>query len=516
MIKTYTFKPLTMLFSNFILNCTKKRKFSSIMKCYIIFLLAVLFGYISPLMADGEVDSVKQEVVDSQALKVEKATTTPTTSKANAQVYTFELNEAIFPSAWRKVKKAVEEAESKNVDFIVMKLNTYGGAVDMADSIRTKLMKAKPTTVVLIDNNAASAGALISLACDSIFMVKGAQIGAATVVNQQGTQMPDKYQSYMRATMRSTAEAQGRDPQIAEAMVDDRIHIPGIIDSAKTLTFTTTEALKHGYCDGIFANTTDVVKHLSTNAQVTTYKADWMEPILNFLLNPMVSSLLMLVIFLGIYTEVQSPGVGFPILASAIAATLYFAPNYLEGLAQHWEILLFLVGLALIAIEIFIIPGTGLAGIIGLVALVGGLTLSMVRNDFFDFTLSAPGDITGALTQVLLTIIGSGALAVALGGRFMETSLFQKMVLEDTQDAEEGYTVKSKEYEVLVNRIGLAVTDLRISGKIEIDDERYEVITTGNYIDAGTKVIVKEYTESNLIVRELREGDEEKSPNNTE
>lgn len=138
------------------------------------------------------------------------------TSALDAQdkklVYQYKIQEEIGPAAWRNTQKAVQEAEDLNADYILIHMNTYGGMVDAADSIRTRLLNAKPIVLVFIDNNAASAGALISIACDSIYMRKSASIGAATVVNQTGEVVPDKYQSYMRATMRATAESTGRDP----------------------------------------------------------------------------------------------------------------------------------------------------------------------------------------------------------------------------------------------------------------------------------------------------------------
>ncbi len=431
------------------------------------------------------------------------ATPSPLPLSTGAKIYQFKLHEAIFPAAWRTVKKAMEEAEQQEVDYIVLHLNTYGGAVDMADSISKKILDAKATTVVLVDNNAASAGALISLSCDSLFMVQAASIGAATVVNQTGEQAPDKYQSYMRSKMRAVAEAKGRDPMIAEAMVDDRIVIPGIIDSAKTLTFTTTEAIKHGFCDGQFNNVEDVIKHLSDAPQIISYSSSWTDRIVQFLLHPMVSSLLMLVIFFGIYGELQTPGVGFPIMAAISAGVLYFAPHYIDGLAQHWEIALFVVGLVLLAIEVFVIPGFGVAGVLGIIALVAGLTLSLLRNDFLDFSIVDLDMASSALLRVLLSIGGSILMLILLGGKLMESPSFKKMILEETQDKSEGYSVKSAQYVGLVGKKGVAITDLRLAGKIEIDGERYDAVTSGSYIDAGTEIIVTSYKENSLTVQSI-------------
>ncbi len=451
--------------------------------------------------------------VDSSLVDTLKVTDTESSNKNNPpiatkivpknKIYVFELNEAIFPAAWRRVKKAVEEAEALESDYLIMHLNTYGGAVDMADSIRTKLMKAKPTTIAFIDNNAASAGALISIACDSIFMVEGAQIGAATVVNQTGEQMPDKYQSYMRATMRSTAEAQGRDPRIAEAMVDDRISIPGIIDSAKTLTFTTSEALKYGFCEAKFNNLQQVIDHLVPNneAVVTEYEPTWIDIVIGFLSNPMLSGFLMVVMFMGIYAEIQTPGVGFPILAAITASILYFAPNYIEGLAQNWEILMFVLGILLLAVEVLVLPGMGIAGVSGIILIFAGLTLSLVQNDYFDFTFTTTDDLTRAFARVLFSVIGSLVIGVLLGGKFVQSKAFDRLVLAETQESSEGFTIKANEYEALVGKEGVALTDLKISGKIEVEDERYDAITTGDFIEAGTKVVVKKYKGNYLVVK---------------
>lgn len=471
----------------------------------------VLFIFLQCLF--GSAILAQTTTVDSTTVDTLKVRNTESSNKNNPsiatkivpknKIYVFELNEAIFPSAWRRVKVAVEEAEALESDYIIMHLNTYGGAVDMADSIRTKLMKAKPTTISFIDNNAASAGALISIACDSIFMVEGAQIGAATVVNQTGEQMPDKYQSYMRATMRSTAEAQGRDPRIAEAMVDDRISIPGIIDSAKTLTFTTSEAMKHGFCEAKFNSLDEVIHHLVPNneAVVTEYKPTWIDTLIGFLSNPMLSGFLMVVMFMGIYAEIQTPGVGFPILAAITASILYFAPNYIEGLAQNWEILMFVVGILLLIVEVFVLPGLGIAGISGIVLIFAGLTLSMVQNDYFDFTFTTTDDLTNAFARVVFSILGAGVIGVLLGGKFVKSKAFDRLVLAETQESSEGFTIKANEYEALIGKEGVALTDLKISGKIEVEDERYDAITTGDFIEAGTKVLVKKYKGNYLVVK---------------
>lgn len=423
---------------------------------------------------------------------VEIAQTDTVAPSAKPIVFLFSLEEDIMPAAGRKVKQAYEQAEAAGAQYIIMELNTFGGRVDVADEIRALIMESKATTAVLINNNAASAGALISIAHDSIYMVKGASIGAATVVSaQDGTQLPDKYQSYMRSTMRATAEAKGRDPRIAEAMVDERIAIPGIIDSGYTLTFTTEEALNHGYAENRAVNTEDVMKHLGLeNVELVTYEEGAMEDVINFLMHPAVSSILMMMIFFGLFFELQSPGVGFPLIAAILGAILYFAPLYLEGLAANWEILIFIAGVILIALEVFIIPGFGVAGIAGITLVVIGLTLSLIGNIDFDFSFAPDAQILWAVIRVTLTIAIMLLLFLAFNERLIKSKAFSRLVLVESLSKEAGYTSAVAELNLLVGQQGIASTDLRPTGKVEIADNRYEASTDGELIEKGTPIVV--------------------------
>lgn len=407
-------------------------------------------------------------------------------------VFYFKLDDDIMPAAERLLEAAYEQAEEANADYMLMELNTFGGRVDVADRMRTLVMNAPFTTVVWVNNNAASAGALISIAHDSIYMMKGASMGAATVVSgEDGTQMPDKYQSYMRSTMRSTAEAKGRDPRIAEAMVDDRIEIEGIIDSGYTLTFTADEALVHGFANGLADNKTEVLTQIGvTDHKLVEYEAGPMEGIIAFLLHPAVSSILMMMIFMGLFFELQTPGVGFPLAAAITGAVLYFAPLYLEGLADHWEILIFLVGVVLMAIEVFVIPGFGAAGIAGIVLMSTGLVLALVGNINFDFTFVPSGDIAFALARVVAPLALILILFFVFSDRIMNSKSLSRLVLTDSLTVESGSTTSIKGLQELVGSTGKAATDLRPTGKVEIADERYEASTDGELIEKGNAIIV--------------------------
>lgn len=422
------------------------------------------------------------------------------------KVYKFDVKDEIGPSIWRQMQQAFEQAKKYEADIFLIHMNTYGGMVLHADSMRTKILNSPYPVYVFVDNNAASAGALISIACDSIYMRKGGSIGAATVVNQTGEKMPDKYQSYMRSKMRSTAEAQGRDPRIAEAMVDESVYIEGIIDSTKILTFTTSEAIKHGYCEGMAENIEEVLKLVGIQQyEIEEYKISSTEKIIGFFVNPAVSGILIMIIIGGIYFELQTPGIGFPILAAIIAATLYFMPLYLQGLADNWEIVIFVVGVILLAVEIFVIPGFGVAGISGIALMLTGLTLSLVQNDGFNFDLSGTEMIAKALFTVLISLVLGSIGAFFLGKRFLEGGMFNRLVLNAvlSEPQEEGKVSEKDTLKQLVGQTGVAYTMLRPSGKVEIEGEIYDATALTGYMEKDDAVKVVKYEAAQLFVTKV-------------
>ena len=432
-------------------------------------------------------------------------------------VYKFDIKTEIGPAIWRETQKAFNEANEQQADVILIHMNTYGGMVDAADSIRTIILNSAIPVYVFIDNNAASAGALISIACDSIYMRPGANMGAATVVNQSGEQVPDKYQSYMRATMRATAEAHGtdtvvvngktefrwkRDPAIAEAMVDPRMYVEGVSDSGMVLTFTANEAIKHGYCHGQAHSINEVLEHAGlNNTIIKEYKATKLEKFIGMLISPYLQGLLVMVIIGGIYFELQSPGIGFPLAASIIAAIVYFAPLYLEGLAENWEIILFIVGLLLVAIEMFVIPGFGVAGIAGIVAIVVGLSLSMVDNVIFDWDIEYSGAFLNSLTIVLISGILSIFISVFVGGKTLQSSAFSWLVLNKTQARAEGYLSVPIEQTNMAGEKGVTISVLRPTGKIEVNGELYDASAIVGFIEKNEPITVVKSEVGQLYVR---------------
>lgn len=420
-------------------------------------------------------------------------------------VYKFDIKKEIAPPVWRSTKMAVEEAVAVNADLILIEMSTYGGMLESADSIRTKLLECDIPVYVFINHNAASAGALIAIACDSIYMSAGSTIGAATVVDQAGQVVPDKYQSYMRAMMRSTAEATGRDPNIAQAMVDPRIRIEGVIDSGQVLTFTATEALKFDFCDGIAEDVRGVMRTAGIDEyEIIEQDLTALDKIIGFLINPIVSGILIMIIVGGIYFELQTPGVGFPLIAAITAALLYFAPLYLEGLAEHWEILIFVIGVVLLIVEIFAIPGFGVTGITGVGLIVASLTLALVNNIGFNFR---PVDLGQFVTSFFLVII-SIFVAIVLSyyltrSLFGQNRIFGSLALETVESKADGYSASDKDYEAMIGETGVAYSILRPGGKIMIKNMVYDAIAESGYIEKGESVRVVSYQSAQLIVRKL-------------
>lgn len=423
-------------------------------------------------------------------------------TSSTKKVFVFELNQDIFPAAWRLVKNAMNEADAMNADYVIIKENTYGGDLASADSIHTRLLHAKQPVLVWITQNAASAGALIAISCDSIYMRSSGVIGSASVVNESGEIMPDKYQSYMRAMMRSTAQHQGRDPMIAEGMVTPNGYLKDVADTGRIIALTAQEALKHGYCDGIAETLDDVLKQAKIGpSSITEYQTDLLDGIIALLLSPFVNGILLLLILGGIYFEFQHPGAAFPILTAIVAAILYFAPLYLDGLAEHWEILLFIVGVLLVAGEIFLLPGHGVMITTGFVCIISGLTLALVRNSNFDFSFASGKDVIIALLRVVIPLGLFFFLFIMFGQNIFRLRALRGFVLTDTQAKSVGYLDKPETIRRLITKTGTAITSLRPAGQIEVDGERYDAMADGGFVSIGEPVRVVNVSGNILVVR---------------
>ena len=371
--------------------------------------------------------------------------------------YRIRLDGDIDAAAQRLVVLGLEKAEEADADYVMLDLDTYGGAVNAADSIRTAILRYEKPVIVYVNMQAASAGALISIACDSIYMRTGSSIGAATVVDQSGGVMPDKYQSFMRGMMRSTAQATGRDPEIAEAMVD----------TADVLSLTPEEAVRVGYCDGIYDTEVEVAHAvIGDNGFIIKNMEDdltWLDRLIQILLNPLLRSIFMMMIIGGIFVEIRTPGIGLPLLTAVVGALLYFAPAYLGHLVSYWEILLFVAGLILIGVEIFVLPGFGVCGVTGIIAVVVSLAFAMVDNaDLFHWDGSL--NLQPVIMPLGIVILSASAAifgSVWLVRKLYPTRTFDHVALRQSLTAEEGFTGVVSGLEGLVGAPVVVFTDMR-------------------------------------------------------
>lgn len=434
-------------------------------------------------------------------------------------IYKINIKQEINSASLIHLQNGLHHAIDKKADYVLLELNTYGGGLAEADSMRTAILNTQIPVYVFINNNAASAGALISIACDKIFMRSSANIGAATVVEMTGDKAPDKYQSYMRSLIRSTAESHGkdtiikadgtkeikwkRDPLVAEAMVDESVVIPGLIDSTKVLTLTANEAVDLGYCDGIAENVPEIItRYMGLDKyEMDTYNPTLFDYIKGLLMNGVVQSFLIMFIIGGIYFEMKTPGVGLPSAIAITAAILYFTPLYMDGYAQNWEIIIFVIGLILIAFEIFVIPGFGVAGISGIILTVVGLFLSLVGNIEFDFSGVPTHDVLGSLVTVLAGMALSCFLIIYFASRIGKKGVFYNVALQSDQ---EGYISVPEMPKTLIGKIGMSATVLRPSGRVIIDNEFYDAVANQGFIEKGQAVKVIKYENSQVYVIQIK------------
>jgi len=288
-------------------------------------------------------------------------------------------------------------------------------------------------------------------------------------------------------------------------MVDDKVSIPGIIEAGKTLTFTAEEALQHGYCDGIAESIDEIIKNHITEAnfEIIVFQPSFWDKVKGFFSSSIVRSILIMLIIGGIYFELQTPGIGFPLAISILAAVLFFVPLYIDGLAANWEILIFLLGLVLLALEIFVIPGFGIAGISGILFSVAGLTLSLINNVNFNFDGVQAGTVGKSLLTVLVGITLGFVLILYLSNKIGSTGIFKKMALNTALENKEGYIGVSMDELQLVGKTGYASTVLRPSGKVNVEGKVYDAVSTEGFIEKGVQVRVLEYRTGQIYVEKI-------------
>ena len=410
------------------------------------------------------------------------------------------------------IQRTLEDAKSNEATAVIFDINTFGGRVDAATQIKDAILGADIPTIAFINRRAISAGALISLSCEKIYMTGGGLIGAATAVDMTGKKGSEKVISFMREEMASTAEKRGRSKEIARGMVDEELTFTHLViggDSIKVddiegrkdgklISLTTEQALKYKIADGTAENMEALLDSLGYSSVKTIETAEnWSEAIVRFLTNPVVASLLTTFGFLGILFELQSPGWGIPGFVGLACLILSLSASYIAQLATMSDMLFVLTGLALILLEVLVIPGFGIAGLGGIGLMIYGLYLLLLPD------VPVGEEILGqAMDGFLIGLIGAVIGLVLLAKLMIKTKFWEQLTAPDTQKKEEGYS-NTLGWESLQGETGIADTDLHPSGWVRVKDQRIFVVSEGEFIEEGKEIKILSVDGNRVLVREL-------------
>jgi len=345
---------------------------------------------------------------------------TPSWAPASAQVaapsdlvVVIPIHGAIEPGIGHFLERALDDAEARGATAVILDIDTPGGRLDTVLAMRDAILDSPLRTIAFVNREAFSAGALITIASEDIWIAPGGVFGAATPV-QGGETSDAKTISAVRSTFRATAEMRGRDPAIAEAMVDPAVVIPDLDSAASLLTLTSDQAVQWGYADGTAADRGALLASLGlSGAAIDEMSPAITETIVRWVTNPIVASLLIMLGLFLIVADAVFAGFGIAAAAGVCCFALFFWGHLLANLAGWEDLLLIGLGLGLIALEVFVIPGFGVAGVGGALALGGGLFLAMIGRGFSDF--DATSDAVRAGWIVAIGLAGALVAVAALG-----------------------------------------------------------------------------------------------------
>ena len=447
----------------------------------------------------------------------------PAIAQSGGTVYVVPVRNEIDLGIAPYLARMLDEAAQAEAQAVVLDINTPGGRLDAVLQMRDAILQSPVRTIVYVNRQAFSAGALVALSADEVYMAPGAVLGAATPVDGSGTAADAKTISAVRSVFRATAELRNRDPLVAEAMVDPTIAIDGLVADGQLLTLTTQQAQQIGYIDGVaddrhalFAATGLI------NVAIVELGQNWAETVVRFLTNSVVTSLLLSIGFLLLLADVYSGGLGVVGGAGLALIGVFFWGHFLVGLAGWEGMALVVVGLLLLALEVLVIPGFGVAGVLGVAALLGGIFVSL-----FDDRIVTRDDLVRAGSTVLgtfLLLVGGTLLLL----RFLpRASRVQGLVLQAQVGSAEAAPVARhrarwtwvegdrleahrstkcvQDERLLTGAVGVAHSDLRPGGIAQIDGSHVDVISRGEYIPAGSAIEVIADEGYRRVVRQIME-----------
>lgn len=396
------------------------------------------------------------------------------------------------------VQRMLRKAEQEKASAVILEISSNGGLVTASQEIKDALLRSKVTTVAYIRGRALSAAALIAISCHKIFMEPGSEMGAATPIMLMGTGVQaaeEKYVSAFRAEFESAAEARKRPKAIAGAMVDkNHESIPGLSNKGDIVTLTSETALKHGYCDQIVSSMSSVLRLMdleqATVERVEPTSAEWLA---RWLTNPNISVIIFTVGIWCLIIEFFIAGFGILGWIGIVCLSLFFGGHLFAYMAGLESLVLFLIGLILLLLEIFVIPGFGITGVAGILAVSFSIIL------VFGGIYSAIYALASIITYSMLFMLG-----IYFWGPKLR--LFDRFVLKEEMAADQGFVaIETGMYDHLNGLEGIAVSPCRPSGKVKIGDERYDVVSDGDFIEKGARVQVRRVENNKIVVRQLSE-----------
>lgn len=388
------------------------------------------------------------------------------------------------------LERAFATAQTQGADLVVLDINTPGGEVNAADNIGALVRQAPMHVIAFIDNQAFSAGTYIALNANEIVMTPGASIGAAAPIDRAGNTADIKTISAWAEKMEAAAKLNHRNPDIARAMVEVETDFPGIKPKGTVLSLEAEHAKQVGYADRLVANEAELYQSLGVSQeQVVDIQPTLGEKVARFVTSPYVMSLLLIVGLVGLAIELIMPGFGIAGTLGIAAFALYFFGHFIAGFASGIHIALFVIGIVMLLLEIFL-PG-GIVGTLGVISMVTGLVLAAYDTE---------QGLASLGIAALITVIVVAVLIKYLGVRGM----WSKFILKSEQSKESGY-VAPKDQRSLLGKEGIAITPLHPSGMIRIDGKRIDAVSAGGFIQAGTSICVIQVEGTRIVVQEREE-----------
>lgn len=409
-----------------------------------------------------------------------------------SEVWLLPIDTEITAATTTFVRTRVERANREQPLAVVLYLDTPGGSVDaMQDIVGVVLHEARVPTIAVVQN-AFSAGALIAMSAERLAMLPGSSIGAALPIQVTPTgisAVDEKFSSALRGEFRAVAEARGRNPQVAEGMVDERIEIPGLSTNTELVTLTSRQAVEHGIADIEAATLQQALDSFGYGgAEIQRLEPGLTERLGGFLAQPLIAAALLVLGIGGLLIEIFTPGFGVPGAIGVVALGIFAAAAYIASPAGIFDIALLVIGVILLAAEVLVIPGFGVAGVLGIAALLVAVVRIFQESSIPVLGYSAL--FGGVLLGVLLWILPNSRLA----------SVF-RLSTRLTNPPSQASTALVGDRSDLTGAVGVALSDLRPAGVARFGSERVDVVSEGDFVPVGSLLRVLRAEGNRITVR---------------